>query len=336
MKTSRRSFIEKSLLTAAGVAGGINVIGSSSGYGLKVSGNENIAGIKDPDAFKISVFSKHLQWLDYKEMAKVVSEIGFDGVDLTVRPQGHVLPERVEEDLPKAVEAVNKAGKKVYMLTTAINNADDPVTKKILKTASSLGIRHYRTGALYYNDNQSVEENIARATKELSKLAILNEKYSVSGEYQNHSGNYGSGIYFGAPIWDLAEALKNINSPWLGSQYDIYHATIEGAGTWPVAMKLISPWIRSVDIKDFAWMKKEGKWVSETVPLGEGMVNFKKYFGFIKQLGINVPVSLHYEYPMGGAENGAEKLTMKREDVIALMAKDLALLKGYLKEAGLV
>jgi sugar phosphate isomerase/epimerase len=269
-------------------------------------------------------------------MAKVVSEIGFDGVDLTVRPQGHVLPERVEEDLPKAVEAVNKAGKKVYMLTTAISNADDPVTEKILRTAGSLGIRHYRTGPLYYNDNQSVEENITIATNQLSKLAILNEKYSVSGEYQNHSGNYGSGIYFGAPIWDLAEALKNINSPWIGAQYDIYHATIEGGSTWPVAMKLISPWIRSVDIKDFAWMKKDGKWIAETVPLGEGMVNFKKYLGLIKQLGINVPFSLHYEYPMGGAENGAEKLTMKREEVISLMAKDLALLKGYMKEAGLV
>ena len=43
---------------------------------------------------------------DYNEMSKVVAEMGFDGVDLTVRPQGHVLPERVEADLPKAVEAI--------------------------------------------------------------------------------------------------------------------------------------------------------------------------------------------------------------------------------------
>ena len=76
-------------------------------------------------------------------------------------PQGHVLPERVEEDLPKAAEAITKAGKKVYMLTTAITNADDPVTEKILKTAGSLGIRHYRMGPMHYNDNKSVEENIA-------------------------------------------------------------------------------------------------------------------------------------------------------------------------------
>ena len=139
-------------------------------------------------------------------MAKVVAELGFDGVDLTVRPQGHVLPERVEADLPKAVEAVSKAGKKVYMLTTAINDADDPVTEKILKTASSLGIQHYRMGYGYYDKKRSVEESIGIVHKQLEKLAKLNEKYSISGEYQNHSGDYGSGIYFGGPVWDLAAA----------------------------------------------------------------------------------------------------------------------------------
>jgi L-ribulose-5-phosphate 3-epimerase len=335
MKTSRRSFIEKSILTAAGVTGGFHSIGSF-GYDGKSDGTEVIAGTKDPDAFKISIFSKHLQWLDYKEMAGVVAEMGFDGVDLTVRPQGHVLPERVEEDLPKAVEAVSKAGKKVFMLTTAIDNADDPVTVKILKTASSLGIRHYRMGYGHYDVNRSVEESISIISGKLEKLAKLNEKYSISGEYQNHSGDYGSGVYFGAPIWDLAAALKKINSPFLGSQYDIYHATVEGANSWPVGLELISPYIRSTDIKDFHWSKKEGKWSSETVPLGEGVVNFKKYFGLVKKLNISCPISVHYEYPIGGAENGAKEITMKREEVLSMMNKDLMTLKGYLREAKLI
>lgn len=291
---------------------------------------------KDDDSFKISIFSKHLQWLDYKEMAAAAREIGFDGLDLTVRPQGHVLPERVEEDLPKAVEAVSKEGKKVYMLTTAIDNADDPVTEKILKAANHLGIRHYRMGWGYYDETRSVGDNIIATQARLTKLAKLNEKYNVSGEYQNHSGVAGGGIYFGAAIWDLATVLKNINSQWLGSQYDIYHSTIEGANTWPVGLKLITPFIRSIDIKDFIWHKKEGKWISEAVPLGEGMVDFNKYFGLLKKQGINVPVSLHYEYPLGGAENGANKITMKRDDVLSAMQKDLSTLKSYLKKACLI
>ena len=151
----------------------------------------------DPEAFKISIFSKHLQWLDYKEMAKVLNEIGFDGVDLTVRPGGHVLPERVEEDLPKAAEALAREGKKIYMLTTAIDNADDPLTVRILKTASSLGIKHYRMGWGHYDDTRSVEENMRSMQLKLSKLAILNEKYSISGEYQNHSGvSFGRDLFW--------------------------------------------------------------------------------------------------------------------------------------------
>ncbi len=69
-------------------------------------------------ALDISVFSKCLQWLDYSGMAAITAEAGFDGVDLTVRQGGHVLPERVEEDLPMAVEAATKAG----ILATAAAN----------------------------------------------------------------------------------------------------------------------------------------------------------------------------------------------------------------------
>jgi sugar phosphate isomerase/epimerase len=336
MKTTRRNFIAKSMLAAAVVTSGVNnrlFAGPTGDIPYKTPG---LPDSNDPEAFKISIFSKHLQWLDYNEMAGALSEIGFDGVDLTVRPEGHVLPERVEQDLPKAAEAVAKEGKKIYMITTSIDNADDPLTIKILKTASSLGIRHYRMGWGHYDENKSVEDNIRSMQLMLGKLTVINEKYSISGEYQNHSGVAREGIYFGGAIWDVAEVLKNINSMWLGSQYDIYHATVEGANTWPVGLKLISPFIRSIDIKDFKWTERDGKFTSETVPLGEGMVDFKKYFGMLKELNLNVPVSVHYEYPLGGAEHGASEITLKREDVISAMRKDLTTLKQYLQEAKLV
>lgn len=170
----------------------------------------------------------------------------------------------------------------------------------------------------------------------LERLALLNEKYSISGEYQNHSGVARAGIYFGGAIWDIASVLKSINSRWIGSQYDVYHATVEGANTWPVGLRLISPWVRSIDIKDFKWVEKDGKVRSETVPLGEGMVDFTRYFSLIREYKLNVPVSIHYEYPLGGAEHGAKKLTMKREEVLSAIKRDLDKLKGYLRDAGLI
>jgi len=332
MKTTRRKFITGSMLATAGLSAGFNVLASAG----KSDRNPGELAPKMNDEFSISIFSKHLQWLDYNEMAKVAAEMGFDGIDLTVRPNGHVLPENVEKDLPKAMDAVTKAGLKIFMITTSVYDAEDPLSEKVLKTASSLGIRHYRMGYGHYENSKSVEANIADVHRKLAQLAILNEKHSISGEYQNHSGNYDSGIYFGGPVWDIIDALKKINSPWLGSQYDIYHATVEGANAWPIGLELISQYIRSIDIKDFQWSKKEGKWSSETVPLGQGMVDFKKYLGLLKKYNINCPVSIHYEYPLGGSEHGDKVLTIKRDSVISAMKKDISTLKKLMQEAKLV
>ena len=49
----------------------------------------------------ISMFSKHLPDLHGRDLGQAVREAGFDGIDLTVRGGGHVLPARVTEDLPK-------------------------------------------------------------------------------------------------------------------------------------------------------------------------------------------------------------------------------------------
>jgi sugar phosphate isomerase/epimerase len=293
--------------------------------------NDQQKASADNGVFKISVFSKHLQWLNYAEMAQVAAQIGFDGIDITVRPDGHVLPERVVEDLPKAVNAVRKAGLNVYMITTSIKDADDLHTENILKTASSLGITHYRMGWYNYSAQKNVEDNLKDIEVQLTKLAALNKKYSINGEYQNHSGEY-----FGAPIWDLYTVLKHINSPWIGSQYDIFHATVEGANSWPIGLKLLKPYIKSIDIKDFQWTKKEGKWIADVVPLGEGLVDYKNYLSALKLYGINVPISMHFEYALGGAEHGKTTLTIPRDEVIKAMQTDLTNFRTMLRTSGLV
>ena len=105
---------------------------------------------------------------------------------------------------------------------------------------------------------------------------------------------------------------------------------------WPISLKLIQAYIKSIDIKDFQWAKKEGKWVAEVVPLGEGLVDYKSYLNSLKLYGINVPISMHYEYPLGGAEHGGTSLTIDRNDVIKSMQTDLNNFKVMLRTAGVV
>ncbi|MFC1766504.1 sugar phosphate isomerase/epimerase, partial [Planctomycetota bacterium] len=88
---------------------------------------------------KIFLFSKHLHWLDYPGMARVAATLGVDGLDLTVRPRGHVEPQRVKEDLPRAVTAMRATGLEIDMMTTAIQDPQDPLTHEVLATAADLG-----------------------------------------------------------------------------------------------------------------------------------------------------------------------------------------------------
>src|SRR5215471_8896038 len=126
-----------------------------------LSGRAQSAAAANAGPLKISVFSKHFQWTNYPEMAAIAKGIGFDGVDLTVREGGHVLPERVEEDLPKAAEEIRRAGLELPMITAEIIDVRSPHAEAILKTASRLGIRHYRWGGFTYTAAKSIPEQFA-------------------------------------------------------------------------------------------------------------------------------------------------------------------------------
>lgn len=313
---SRRRF----LITAGGAA-------AASAISLsKTIGSLPVPGESAKQHTKICIFSKHLQWLDYEDMAQTAAEIGFDGVDITVRSDGHVLPERVQQDLPKAVQAVKKAGLDVPMITTSITDPHEPVTERILVTASGLGIRYYRMGYYGYQDSQSICETLNEAKPKLQELIEMNRHCKIAGAYQNHSGSK----YVGAPIWDLYFLLKDLDTRWIGCQFDIRHATVEGGTTWPIHFRLISGHINTLAAKDFKWAQKDNTWQPQNCPLGEGMVDFPKYFEMLKQARIDVPFSLHFEYPLGGAEQGAKNLTMDKQQVIEAMRKDLHFLRRFL------
>ncbi|MGH9326596.1 MAG: sugar phosphate isomerase/epimerase, partial [Terriglobia bacterium] len=65
-------------------------------------------------------FSKPVPQLNWKELAQSAKRAGFGGIDLTVRPGGHVLPERAATDLPKAVATIREEGLEVPMITTSL------------------------------------------------------------------------------------------------------------------------------------------------------------------------------------------------------------------------
>ena len=302
---SRRNFLKKSLITAGF-------------YPLLHENYFSVFNDTAEDRLKVHIFSKHLQFLNYQEMAEAVAEMGFDGIDLTVRPDGHVKPERVEIDLPKATESMRKFNLVPLLMTTTIGDADNSTDKKVLAIASKLGIKYYRMNWFSYPEEKTIPDSLNFFQQKIKALSYLNKELGVTGCYQNHAGNL-----VGASLWELWELLKEADKQYMGLQYDIRHAVVEGGLSWQNGLRLVHPQIKTLVIKDFLWGKKDGEWMPLNVPLGDGMVDFKTYFKLLKQFKVNVPVSLHLEHPLGGAERGDTKISIDKKIVFDAMKKDL-------------
>ncbi|MBT8353116.1 MAG: sugar phosphate isomerase/epimerase [Desulfofustis sp.] len=266
---------------------------------------------------KIYIFSKHLQFLDYPGMSEAAREMGFDGIDLTVRPKGHVLPERVSIDLPMATEAMHAFGLATGLFTSKVMDATNLVDRNVLETAAGLGYDFYRTGWYKYERDREIRVSFGKFREKLSELSSLSGSLGISGSYQNHSGHY-----FGSSIWELDEALEGLPVGQMGCQYDIMHANIEGGKNWEIGFRLIREHINSLVLKDFKWGRMKGVWKPVPVPAGQGMVDFPGFFSLLKRYGINVPVSVHCEYDLGGAEHGSTSSVDSRK-VMASLKQDL-------------
>ena len=109
--------------------------------------------------WKVGGFTKELQDLSFEETARVAVEIGWDGIELALRAGGHVLPERVDEDLPKLVSALRARGQEWCPIGQGLVN---PVFFKLLRSS---GFRGPLTMQYEYPfDNDSVEARV-RALK---------------------------------------------------------------------------------------------------------------------------------------------------------------------------
>ena len=331
----------RSLLLGAAASAGVRALSRSP---------EEVQAKPAPGKLKICVFSKHFHWTSVGEAAAMAQDIGFDGMDLTVRADGHVLPERVETDLPKAVGTIRRAGLEVPMITTEITGVTTPHSEAMLRTASQLGIRHYRWGGLIYPPDQSIEERLDQLKPQVRALADLNQDHQICGMYHTHSG---PGLV-GAPIWDLWTIFRDLDPRWIGINYDIGHATVEGGfGEWIATSRLLKDGMRGIALKDFTWQPNretnrhrdpfekslniETTWVPEWCATGQGMVNFPGFFAIVKANSFSGPVQLHFEYPgLGGAENGEKQLRIAKHDLIAAMSRDLKYVRGVMSAQRLI
>src|SRR6478735_4151361 len=142
MISSRRKFLRSSALATLAMAG-VRVDAAPKAQPVKVIGFSKPFSDDSPD-----------------DTADLVAEIGWSGIDCPIREKNtDIRPERVEEDLPKLMEALRRRGKEITMVTTDILRRDERA-EKILRTVAKLGIKKYRFGFAHYAPAQPVSQTV--------------------------------------------------------------------------------------------------------------------------------------------------------------------------------
>jgi L-ribulose-5-phosphate 3-epimerase len=317
---SRREFLQVS--SAAAVAGATS-LSSLATYAAQSKATRSFRGT-------LCLFSKAVPQLSWSELAQAAKQAGFGGIDLTVRSEGHVLPDRAAVDLPKAVAAIRAEGLEVPMITTELRDGDDPIADTILRTAKDLSISYVKPGYYYYKLVDVLKER-DEAGRRFRSLVALAAKYEIQVGYHNHVN------YVGAPIWDMAQVIEPLDPRWCGFYFDLGHCWIDGgASGWEIASHLVIPRLKMIAVKDFRWTEPSPhRLEAVTCKLGEGMVQWSEFFKILAKSDFHGPISLHEEYLIPGVADDQGR-SLSRQTVPQVMAaakENLDYLKSLLHAA---
>ncbi|MGN6642581.1 MAG: sugar phosphate isomerase/epimerase family protein [Verrucomicrobiota bacterium] len=81
----------------------------------------------------------------------------------------------------------------------------------------------------------------------------------------------------------LATLLNELNRPNVGVNFDPANMILYGKGDPVEALRILKPWLRQIHLKDAKPAVVPGTW-GEEVPLGEGQVDWPKFFATLKEL----------------------------------------------------
>jgi len=273
---------------------------------------------------KLMMFSKPLQTMSIAEAGRVIRDLGFEGVDLTVRPGGHVLPEDVRDSLPVAVRTLADLGLQVPLITTAITAADEPYAADIFKAAAEAGVPEIKLGYWRYQGFGTFRQAMDAIARQLDGIEELARRTGVRANIHTHSGDFMSASPFIVWYW-----IKDRDPAAIGAYVDAGHIVVEGGvSTWKMALDLLRDRITLLAVKDMGWQQVEDsslgkkRWVARVMPLDQGVVPWPEVFTCLREIGFDGWVSVHSEYR---GSHSWRDLTV--EELIEQTRKDLRYLR---------
>lgn len=247
----------------------------------------------------ICVYSGNLSKVPYAMLGDIAGQIGYEGVDLTVFPGGHVNPFIANVDMVRAVEAIRGSNLEVPMISTELTSVNNATAYPVLALAYQGAVKMFRTG--YWPVASGLRQlQLAETRRDITGLAMLGRRCSMETMIPNRAG-----AYAGHSVAEAQSLIAEMDPRWTGFYFDIAAAMADaGAEQFPAAIKAALPRAKAIAVSDFR-PKQGNPGAIDPCPLGEGTVDWAKAFSILAEARFTGPISIHMDYTPKDAPNAA-------------------------------
>lgn len=262
---------------------------------------------------ELALFTKPWKSLPLPELAQHIQSLGFDLIELPVRPGFQVEPDHIERDLPAAAKLLGEHGIRVLNVT-----ADLPLDDERLYSAcAAAGIGMNRV--MFWQRDLDYWTAEADARRQLDAALPFCEQYDFQIGIQNHSGRF-------VPVNEMGmvNLVKDYDTRYVAAIWDPAHNALEGMNS-DSALDVLAPYLRVVNLKNGYWRRVSGpeaavaEWKIYWTSGAQGRASWARLFAKLKAIGYQGPICFSAEYT-------------DEARVDELIVKDLAFARGLLDE----
>jgi hypothetical protein len=215
----------------------------------------------------ICLYSHLIPEVEYPDLGPILSGMGFDGCDLSVQPGGTVEPTQISVDLVRAIESMQGRGLEVPLITTNFINGADPWARNVIYITGGSGVPFFRGGFWKFPGARLVEMK-----NQIVGLASIGRAYKMGMGVPNTAGE---------------AVIADLDPNWVGYDFDPSQATPD------LPLERAMPRVKMFILRDAR--RQNGQLTP--CPLGDGIVDWNKFFDTIAHAKFSGPLTLQSDYP---------------------------------------
>jgi len=234
-----------------------------------------------------TVFTKPWRTATLEELGELVGGMGFDAVELPVRPGYQVQPENIRAGLPDAVRRLGASG----VAVTSIASGTD---ETVFAACAEAGVTVIRIMVPVSSDGYAATDDQIR--RELDVLTARAERFDVRVGIQPHHDD------FIADSSELHALLKDYDPGFIGAIWDAAHDAL--ARKHPEnGLERLWPWLIMANLKSARYARSEtdsawgdAVWEPEFVESQFGMAEWGRALAYLAEREWTGPICLTAEY----------------------------------------